>query len=219
MNGNYFIPTIVVDDFFEDPDSVRKFALSLEYPENQNNYPGVRTESLHNIDYEFTKNVINKAMAAFFDPKLEKGYYWEMGLHFQKIDQKFVDGWVHKDPAKMTIIIYLNKDAHANAGTSIYRAKDNAKLINDDWKEKFLTGEISYEQAKPYMDANNNQFEEVMNIKNSYNRMIMFDSNRWHAANSYLTESNDPRLTLIGFVYDLRVNEYPIYRMKKQQGK
>ena len=33
---------ICIDDFYEDPDSVREFALNQEY-ETSGNYPGIRT--------------------------------------------------------------------------------------------------------------------------------------------------------------------------------
>ena len=48
------IPTSCVDDFYEDPDSIREYALSLDYKKQKGNYPGVRTKDLSSINKDFS---------------------------------------------------------------------------------------------------------------------------------------------------------------------
>ena len=48
------IPTSCVDDFYEDPDSIREYALSLDYKKEKGNYPGVRTKDLSYINKDFS---------------------------------------------------------------------------------------------------------------------------------------------------------------------
>jgi hypothetical protein len=48
-----YIPTIVVDNFYEDPLLWREFALDLKYFKgNRGNWPGLRTDLLHNVNYD-----------------------------------------------------------------------------------------------------------------------------------------------------------------------
>ena len=45
-----FYPT-VVDNFFDNPDSIRQFGLSLpKTPDDEGRWPGIRSEELHKID-------------------------------------------------------------------------------------------------------------------------------------------------------------------------
>ena len=46
------IPTSCIDNFYDDPDSIRDFALSLDYhyPNEEEFYPGMRTKCLSEID-------------------------------------------------------------------------------------------------------------------------------------------------------------------------
>jgi hypothetical protein len=217
MNTNYFIPTLVVDDFFEDPDYIRQFALSQEYNQISQAYPGKRTAPLYELDEDLFQSIINRFFGLFYETNSEDPYQWNATAYFQQVEDKFVDGWIHRDEdALMTGIVYLNEDYQSDAGTSIYVRKSGSEIINSDIKEKFFRGDISYEESKPAQDENNAQFEEVINLKNRYNRFVAFDSNRYHGANQFNTQSNEPRLTLIFFVYNLHVKKYPIYRMKTQ---
>ena len=54
------IPTSCVDDFYNDPHKVRDLALSLDYSNEDGNYPGVRSKSLHEIDPYFFDNFCKK---------------------------------------------------------------------------------------------------------------------------------------------------------------
>ena len=49
------IPASCIENFYDDPDSIRDFALSLDYypPNRDENFPGVRTNCLSSIDDNF----------------------------------------------------------------------------------------------------------------------------------------------------------------------
>ena len=47
-------PTVIADNFFNDPNKVKSFGLNLKKQKDPNNtYPGTRTKSLHEIDASF----------------------------------------------------------------------------------------------------------------------------------------------------------------------
>ena len=51
MNPNKIFPILCQDDFFDNPDEIREYALSLDYKSDENgHWPGVRTRPLHEIN-------------------------------------------------------------------------------------------------------------------------------------------------------------------------
>jgi hypothetical protein len=223
---NYFIPTSVVDDFFESPAHIRKFASTLEYaPDPRNNWPGVRSKDLSIVNLFLFNHVINKALSIFYYSREdilglehEWAYHWEATAQFQMVSKESFDiGWVHKDSALITGIIYLNENPNPNSGTSIYDMKDGFEYINSNVEQAHNAGRITKEQVLPALLENNGQFQETITVKNKYNRLIMFDSNLWHGAQEYkdTTQKQDgDRLTLVFFINKFSAKKSPIYRMR-----
>lgn len=223
---NHYIPTTVVDDFFEAPDHIVEFAKTLQYrPDPEHNWPGVRSEDLGIIHPYLREHVINKALSLFYYSRMdilgvenEYNYHWEANCQFQSVSKENFDiGWVHKDTALITGIIYLNKQSNPNAGTSIYDIKRGFDFIHVDIERAHNSGKITKQQAKAALLENNSQFEETIRVKNKYNRLIMFDSNLWHGAQEYKDDTGEQdgdRLTLVFFITKLSVKKTPVYRMR-----
>ena len=75
-------PTIVVDNFFENPDFIRKFALSLSYEKDpEGKWPGERSKKLYSIDQSLQDFMANKLFSIYFLKKsiivafIFKNYY------------------------------------------------------------------------------------------------------------------------------------------------
>jgi len=198
------IPTIVTDNFFKDPDNISSFIKSLNFSDADKKYPGLRTKCLSEIDYNLYNSIVTKVLGLFytFDQMVVE---YKTHLFAQKIDSKYKKGWVHKDyPAIFTFVIYLNKNYPLDAGTSIYKVKDeyvtkttHEMLSNniDLKKQSFIDTSLINEKD---INDNNKFFEETINISNVYNRMIAFDANNFHAQNNLNYEED--RITLVGFV-------------------
>ena len=200
-------PTLVVDDFLEDPDYVLCLATNAEYNDpGHTNYPGVASKNkIHELDQEL------------FDAILEKifGYYWDLNnpvkfrvdMEFQKIEKNGI-GIIHLDTTHGALaagVIYLNQDIDRDTGTSFY------KLIDPDYKIKqheFLDPIARYHAGEHVDGLDNicekhyNMFEETMRVQNQYNRLVTYDSNVWHTATSY---GDQTRYTLRFFVKELEV--------------
>ena len=217
MNKNFCIPTTVVDDFFDNPEYIREYALSLEYTKDEESkWPGKRSKQLHELNPELFTFVINRALGLFYTPG-EDYNKWEAKCSFQLVDKTYGNGWVHKDVELITGIVYLNKEYNPNAGTTIYERKTGHSLLNIDKKTQFFKGEIDLATAERYRKENNDQFEESVRIKNKFNRLVMFDSNLYHGANDFADYNNQQdtdRLTLVFFIQKIDTYQYPITRMK-----
>ena len=71
-------PAISIDNFYNNVDDVRKFALSQTYTAPPlGEYPGVRTDPLHEIDQEFTQQFCYKLFSLFYNFNNEQ-VNWEI---------------------------------------------------------------------------------------------------------------------------------------------
>jgi hypothetical protein len=121
-------PTLCVDNFFNNPEEVKKYALSLEYSASDDGtWPGKRSKPLDKINFNFFKFVTTKIIRLLYPMNVED-LGWKAYASFQKIDGNLYSepGWVHRDMDEFTAIIYLSH--HENCGTSIFSPK-NVSLI------------------------------------------------------------------------------------------
>ena len=93
-------PISIIDNFFEDPDSVANLSKNLKYlPSADGTWPGVRSDNLHLIDWRLFDNVCRKISHIFYTPLLV----------FTKIRFALVQTLKHNHPQwqKTTMITYL----------------------------------------------------------------------------------------------------------------
>ena len=212
-------PYTIVDNFFSNPDSIRNFALNLEYKEHpEGRWPGKRSNYLHEIDYRFYVQLMEKVSMLFADRMPREFLDYNCHVNFQKVSADYDQGWVHADdPTYMTCIVYLTPSGNINTGTSFFKLKSG---VLPDWRGEEIkrkgTLDPEYRKSKEYSDAlnyNNNQFEETVRVGGFYNRFIAFDSPEYHAANEFNTR--EERLTMIMFFNKLNyLNNPPVSRMR-----
>ena len=78
-------PSICVDNFYDNPDEVREFALSLDYSETENGkYPGKRTKSLDTISNEFFHSFCQRLFSVYYDFQIPIS--WKVSTQFQLIE-------------------------------------------------------------------------------------------------------------------------------------
>lgn len=216
---NLIIPTTVVDNFFDNPDAVREFALAQEFTADpEHRWPGKRSRFLHEINPELFSHVHNKFFNLFYSQTLgseEYPYTYRAHTMFQLIDSNHKVGWVHWDQQLITVIIYLNKNPNKDAGTAIYSNKnDGANVIHDDKKRALFSGAISEEEGEKYRLENNNRFQEEIVVKNKYNRLLAFDAHLPHGVQDY-SSNDEPRLTLVSFIGVFHAQHTPIQSMRR----
>lgn len=220
MQQMQLIPITILDNFFDDPDKIRNWALSLEYSKDpEGKWPGVRTKSLHEINTNFFDTVCCKFFSLFFDLNQEKMNF-SLNMRFQLVDSKYGSGWVHTDhlESQITGLIYLSPNIDSHSGTSIYQEKKNLLVQNHSYnkiKEDFYLNRISHEEAEKYRKEHNSQYEESVKVSNIYNRLIAFDSHLHHAAQDFFGTEKDSRLTLVFFVNELYVNNTPVGKLRR----
>ena len=212
-------PVTVVDNFFPDPEKIIEFSNTLKYIKDEyggGRWPGIRCDNLATINnqqcYDFGQYVIRKVNNLFWQDEVETT---AAALHFQKI-KPFVKekkdqfdptnkGWIHKDYKQLAGLVYLSKDPQEDTGTSIYNFKNgiyNYYQEDLNYKRKLYSGKPF--DKKEYLKAferNQSYFYETINIKNVYNRLLLFNGQEFHAAQTFGYGEKE-RLTLNIFIDD-----------------
>jgi hypothetical protein len=213
-------PTLVVDDFLDDPDYVYNLAKNAEYNDpGHTNHPGVASKlKLYDIDEELFDFIIKKIFGYYWDLNYPVNYLIDM--EFQRIQSKddgiLNKGIIHVDSeiAMAAGLIYLNRDAPRDTGTSFYKLKDKSYRI----KQKELLDPIAKYHAGEHVDGiekicqdHYDKFEETMRVQNQYNRLLFYSGDEWHTATSY---DNQTRYTLRYFISELKSNHqnFPLLR-------
>ena len=200
-----YFPTIVVDDFYEDPDLWRDFALSQTFFKgDRGSWPGIRTELLHQIDIDLFNVTMRNLLFVLKQYGVTRVSNIETG--FQLIDETYGRGWVHDDDPSFQVagVIYLNEDAPLGTGTSLYEDCDDfdsekyTKLFSEDVVTATAEERINYSK---YRNEQVSKFTQTIEVGNVYNRCIMFDSRHWHSADNFFgTSAEDTRLTQVFFI-------------------
>jgi hypothetical protein len=208
-------PTFIVDDFLDNPHAILEFSKSLEYkPADNFTYPGKRSRNLFEIDLRISRYITERAISPFYDYRTILNI--NCTLYFQKITNNKNTGWIHRDDNLFTFILYLFEDDDIDCGTSFYDLKKDKILpwsneAADNYKNelriKNVRGEEYTEEEIQYkIDYENHYFNKSLNVKDKFNRLICFDSNRYHAANNFSNDATDERLFLIGFIHNINTN-------------
>lgn len=200
------------DNYFEKPHDVVKMSTSLNYSRSTY-YPGRRTGNLLGFEDPFIKE-----FADWFANRISLDVFpgirmFELFLCFHINDPVeypyYNRGWIHTDYGNLAGLVYLTEnECNFNTGTSIFdpaleNIYDIQELPNDKeaLKNFYLYDKLTEEYVIGF-ENNLNLFEskETIRIGNKFNRLIAYDSKFWHRPNSFTTEQNTPRLSLLFFV-------------------
>jgi hypothetical protein len=214
------IPFIIVDDFFENPDQIRKEALKAEY-RGGSNFPGKRASCSEYINVLTARKIFS--LLVDMNKHVVEG---SLDISFQLVTEAMGEGWVHSDAGIVYFagVIYLTPNAPIDGGTSLYKKHKNIDEAVDDHgriKEDFYTNKIKESDIKITRKNNNEFFYKTLEVKNVYNRLIMYPGNEFHAANKFFGSTlEDSRLTIVFFVTHIASNTIlPIERMKLAEKK
>jgi GR25 family glycosyltransferase involved in LPS biosynthesis len=164
-----------VDNFYENPDAVREFALNQEYVEGGfgRGFIGRRT------DKQFLFPGLKEKFEEIIGMKITEWESHGMNGRFQNAHAGEPLVW-HCDSQKWGGMLYLTPDAPYQCGTTLYaHKKTRARSYYDEgwdaaWKD--IPGD-------PHLDGTS--FEPVDVLGNVYNRLVIFDASNIHSASEY----------------------------------
>jgi len=179
---------IIIDNFYNNPHETREYVLTQNFSV-KGNYPGQRTISYAN---EHLKEIIQKYVEPFGGKITDFPIPNEDGSDSDKIYNGSFQytisrdrSWIHTDEYNNWAgVLYLTPDAPISAGTAFYKfydgstCKEDINIMNNQ-KE---TNRWSQDLTK---------WEELDRVGNVFNRLILFNSNRFHMSMDYFGDSKE----------------------------
>lgn len=191
---------IVRDNALSNVDMLRKWALAQPY-DVRGNYPGKRTKS-------FADDSLKAVLETLLGRKI---VYWPTEKYNASVQLATAgDGmsWVHRDETDYGALLFLTPNAPPHTGTTFYRHKATGLEFSATDADAQRLGDTkenlnrALDQASQHLDA----WDETDRIANVYNRLILFNGRRSHAASRYApdqqyfgTGPEDGRLFLLFF--------------------
>lgn len=167
------INLIITDDFYQNPDDVRAYALSQPF-EVSGNYPGLRTKPWLPDDLKQSMQwIVQHAGGKITHWFEDSGYTGSFQICTAK-DRT----WIHADSFNTwAAVCYLTPDAPLSSGTALYRYKETKEYFRSDNQAPHLDG---YDYTK---------WEQTDYVANKYNRIVMYRGNMYHASLDYFGDS------------------------------
>jgi hypothetical protein len=175
INQNSQSTSWIVDNFYENPDEVREFALKQEYVEGGfgRGFIGRRTEQ------QFLFPGLKERFEDIMGKKITE---WES----HGMNGRFQVAWAgeplvyHCDSQKWGGMLYLTPGAPYQCGTTLYAHKQTRarNYYEEGW-------DAAWVNAPGDCHLDGTPFEPVDVLGNVYNRLVIFDASAIHSASQY----------------------------------
>ena len=181
-----YYPTIVVEDFFKDYNSILNFykKVKLYKPKKNENWPGVRSKPFHKINIDLHNYIINKIISIYYNYNLQQVFWKNANVQFHKVKPFDLKTWnkkqthIHKDKNfEIAGVIYLNKNITCKkSGTTIYH----------------------------------NNLKEQIVVSNNFNSLLLYDANKFHGVTKF---TDLETLRIVIFINGIKTNNNFLNRL------
>lgn len=189
---------IIVDNFYSDPEAVRRLALSAEYKDvTQLNYPGY--QSLKTYNSESLQKKFTDILRRNLDVDPSRHTFGKFRIMLKETGSRLK---VHLDGlSDWTGLIYLNTPDSCEGGTAFYRhrptgldgkiSKEKTQELGYDCWEDLERSIIEPDTLRP------EAWEETMFVGMKFNRLVLFKGNElFHChTHSFGQNKSDGRMT------------------------
>lgn len=156
-----YISTIVIENFLDNPYSVRESVLSIDF-KSKEQHPGFRSDPVDDQYLNYVKDKISRILRKRIpDIGIDQSGRFQLCLENDK-------SWIHTDSYEWSGVLFLTPDAPVNSGTGIYRHIESNEISIQ---------EIDHSDT-PNLEEN--KWEVVTIIGNVFNRLVLFDGKAYH---------------------------------------
>jgi hypothetical protein len=189
----------IVDNFYQTPDVIRKYALEQKFYKRAGTYPGLRTDRISDLNPELFKYFANKLVKLYFKNKKVE---YDIITNFQMIDNQYNIGRIHRDDVNIDVagVVYLTPQAPIQTGTSIFTPI--VEPLNDCTvpTDPLSIDNVNIAEYNTKLSTYNNQFERTLEIGNVYNRLVVYPAQYWHTQSGFFGDNlQNSRLTQVFF--------------------
>lgn len=201
---------IVFDDFYQDPQAIRRIALEAEYEAHEgHSYPGMNSKTNYDVDPRIFSAIVGETL------KPSHGMIYgqfRISSAFDSYDQDIHIDFSESRNLRWTAVLYLNTsdqyliDNKTIPGTQLWRhTKHNFEIAPRSPEEGAKYGWNSYEQMHKelILQDGNKRFlwENTFTAPMKFNRLVMFNPIAFHSHGVNFGETKeDSRLVQIFFL-------------------
>jgi|TARA_R110000744_G_scaffold140858_1_gene252166 hypothetical protein len=170
------VQTYVIDNFYNNPDEVRQYAMEQDF-QTIGNFPGKRTGNFVNEDIKQTiQNIIKPAAGNITNWETQYNGCYQLATSYDR-------SWIHCDATTgWAGVLFLTPNAPLTAGTAIYRHKETGLT---SWKYNEHTKEEN-NTAAPLLETQDfTKWDLVDSFANVYNRLILYRGENFHTSLDY----------------------------------
>ncbi len=214
-------PVTIIENFYENPGAIRKFALAQEYKfcheqaEISYVYPGCRTQDLSNLDKVLYDKICTKLVSVFHNAEHDM-MRWLITTSFQSVTEEYGQGVIHTDSNTVFAgVLYLSPDAPLNGGTSLF--KPNKSFDKAKYEQALVDNDVRFKAGEIAMDASyHSMFDEIVRVNNVYNTLIIYEGRHFHAANEFFGKTlKDSRLAQVFFVSKIDAQKQSVFPINR----
>lgn len=214
-------PVTVIENFYESPDEIRKFALAQKYtfckdaPNIEYVYPGCRTQDLSLLNKALFDKICTKLVSTFHNAEHDT-MRWLITTSFQSVGEEFSQGVIHTDHNTVFAgVLYLTPDAPLNGGTSLF--KKNKTFDEAKYQQALVDNDVRFKAGEIIMDTGyHSMFDEIVRVNNVYNTLIIYEGRHFHAANEFFGKTlKDSRLAQVFFVNKIDAQKQSVFPISR----
>tara|TARA_X000000368_G_scaffold365658_1_gene312018 strand:+ start:910 stop:1521 length:612 start_codon:yes stop_codon:yes gene_type:complete len=194
---------IIIDDFLQNPDAVREYALEQEFEFfGGKNWPGRDSVKSHG-QVEMTaacSAVVGEQLVIKPENKCSYFRHTQRGQHGRQ--------HIHFDPNPGLIwagVLYLTPTVHPTGGTKFWKHTATGWEKSPTNEEGAQYGIKSYEDMLNFFNTegtDKSKWTELDNVAFKYNRLVMFSPSLWHSnGDLFGTTHEDARLVQLFFFH------------------
>ena len=195
---------IIVDDFMEDPYSLRNAALGLNYPKGSGPFPGRNSEKRINVaglDQEVSR-LVGEPLRGQSAPQAHGKC--RISLAKDKGTAK-----VHVDPSHWSGILYLSRPEDCRGGTEFFRhlptGTERTAYTDKEASEYGYASVRDMVSAVEKDSMDDSKWEMIMRVPMRFNRLILLRPWLWHTAGESFGDTlENGRLVYLLFFESMR---------------
>ncbi len=216
-------PVAIVENFYENPDAIRAFALAQEYTFCHDRvnleyvYPGSRTKDIVDLDKDLQEKICKKLVSVFHNAEHDF-MRWAISTSFQSVTAEYGKGVIHTDQNTIfAAVLYLSPDAQLDGGTSLF--KKNKKFDAQKYEQALSDNDARFRAGEIQMSTDYHEmFDEIVRVNNVYNTLIIYEGRHYHAANQFFGKTlQDSRLAQVFFINKIDAQKQSVFPISRTQ--
>lgn len=194
---------LIIDDFFNDPLTIRKAALNQTFPDRPEKaiYPG------RNADKPLQFDGLDQLVSQIVHEPVKATPKYSYGVPRIALEGDVAKQNIHVDFTYWSAVVFLTLDEHCQGGTHFFRHKptgwDRAPVFPGEAERAGFVNADAAVKSILDKDANNpDAWEKTMTLPMKFNRIVIFRGYMWHDAGISFGKTPEEGRLILPFFFE-----------------